>query len=64
MQLELSGARLARAMDQRAYERLEAAQVKLAGHYLETASLRLTEIGARKPFKAVARAQTPLGPPS
>ena len=34
----------------------------LAGHRLETASLQRPDIGTRKPFKAVARVQIPLGP--
>ncbi len=57
------GARLARAVVQSAHELIESTQDKIAGHRLGTALLRPGEILPRKPFKAVARVQIPLGPP-
>jgi hypothetical protein len=44
-------ARLARAVGQSGYEPLESAQVKNAGHPLETATLRASQILPRKPFQ-------------
>jgi hypothetical protein len=54
----------ARAVGQSACELFEPIQVKLAGHRLGTASLRRIAILPRKPFKAVARVQIPLGHPA
>jgi len=48
-------ARVWRALDQSAYELVEPAQGKIAGHHLDTALLRRIAILPRKPFKAVAR---------
>jgi hypothetical protein len=39
-------------------------KVKIADHRLDTSLLRRTEILPRQPFKAVARVQIPLGPPT
>jgi hypothetical protein len=56
------GARPARAVGQSAYELVESTQDKIAGHRPDTALLRRIELLPRKPFKAVARVQIPLGP--
>ena len=57
------GARLARAVVQSAFDLVVSTQDRIAGHLLDTSLLRRTEILPRKPFKAVARVQIPLGPP-
>src|ERR671918_217042 len=58
------GARLARAGGQGTYDLLKSSETKIAGQSSDTASPRRIEFWARKPFKAVARVQIPLGPPA